>query len=143
MKIFAAAVALVLTAMAAMAADYPAPKQGEWTARNFKFHTGETLPEVKLHYTTIGDPGGMPVDAQYLLLSEGLGIRHVRLIIGNSMGGMHAWLWGEKHPDFMDALVPMAAQPTAMAARNWMLRRMMLEAIRSDPEYDNGNYVNQ
>jgi homoserine O-acetyltransferase len=83
------------------------------------------------------------VDAQYRLLSEGLGIRHVRLIIGNSMGGMHAWLWGEKYPSYMDALVPMASQPTAMASRNWMLRRMMLETIRNDPDYNNGNYATQ
>jgi homoserine O-acetyltransferase len=83
------------------------------------------------------------VDAQYRLLSEGLAIRHVRAIIGNSMGGMHAWLWGQKYPDFMDALVPMAAQPTAMAARNWMLRRMMIETIRNDPDYNDGNYVKQ
>jgi homoserine O-acetyltransferase len=65
----------------------------------------------------------------------------VRLIIGNSMGGMHVWLWGEKHPDYMDALVPMAAQPSAMAARNWMLRRLMLETIRNDPTYAGGNYT--
>jgi homoserine O-acetyltransferase len=83
------------------------------------------------------------VDAQYRLLSEGLGIRHVRLIIGNSMGGMHAWLWGEKYLSYMDALVPMASQPTAMASRNWMLRRMMLETIRNDPDYNNGNYTTQ
>ena len=83
------------------------------------------------------------VDAQYRLLSEGLGIRHVRLIIGNSMGGMNVWLWGEKYPDYMDALVPMASQPTAMASRNWMLRRMMLETIRNDPDYNNGNYTTQ
>jgi homoserine O-acetyltransferase len=194
----------------ASAADYPAPKQGEWIARDFKFHTGETMAQVRLHYTTVGEPGGIPivvlhgsggsaqrmltpafagqlfgpgqpfdatkyyivipdalghgdsakpsdglkarfphydyadmVDAQYRLLSEGLGIRHVRLIIGNSMGGMNVWLWGEKHPDYMDALVPMAAQPTAMASRNWMLRRMMLETIRNDPDYDNGNYTAQ
>lgn len=57
------------------------------------------------------------VDAQYRLLTEGLGLHHVRLIIGNSMGGMHAWLWGEKYPGYMDALVPMASQPTAMASR--------------------------
>src|SRR5438270_321865 len=74
---------------------------------------------------------------------EGLGIRHVRLIIGNSMGGMNVWLWGERYPDYMDALVPMAAQPTAMASRNWMLRRMMLETIRSDPDYNGGNYTTQ
>ena len=83
------------------------------------------------------------VDAQYRLLSEGLGIPHVRLIIGNSMGGMNAWLWGEKYPGYMDTLVPMASQPTAMASRNWMLRRMMLEVIRNDPDYNNGNYVTQ
>ena len=83
------------------------------------------------------------VAAQYRLLTEGLGVKHLRLIIGNSMGGMHAWLWGEKYPGFMDALAPMASQPTAMAARNWMMRRLMLETIRSDPEYNNGNYTTQ
>jgi homoserine O-acetyltransferase len=69
------------------------------------------------------------VEAQHRLLTEGLGIKHVRLIIGNSMGGMHTWLWGEKHPDYMDILVPMAAQPTPMASRDWMLRRLMIEAF--------------
>ncbi len=207
MKIFSAIGALVLGLLAtvASAADYPAPKQGEWIARDFKFHTGEAMPELRLHYTTIGESTGMPVvvlhgsggsaanmltpafagelfgagqpldatkyyiilpdalghgksskpsdglktkfprydyadmvDAQYRLLSEGLGIRHVRLVIGNSMGGMNTWLWGEKYPGYMDALVPMASQPTAMASRNWMLRRMMLETIRNDPDYNNG-----
>ena len=76
------------------------------------------------------------VDAQYRLVKEGLGIKHLRLVIGNSMGGMHTWLWGVKYPDFMDVLVPMASQPTAMAARNWMLRRMMIETIRNDPDYN-------
>ncbi len=204
------ALALMLQPLAAAAADYPAPKQGEWIARDFKFHTGETMAELKLHYTTVGDPAGMPVmvlhgsggsaasmltpafagelfgpgqpfdaakyyiiipdalghgksakpsdglktkfpqydyadmvDAQYRLLAEGLGIRHVRLIIGNSMGGMNVWLWGEKYPGYMDALVPMASQPTAMASRNWMLRRMMLETIRNDPDYKDGNYTVQ
>lgn len=204
------AVAFVLASCSAMAADYPAPKEADWTARDFKFHTGEVMPEVRLHYTTIGEPTGQPVlvlhgsggsaknmltadfagqlfgpgqpldaakyyiiipdsighgksskpsdglkakfpqydyadmvDAQYRLLTEDLGIRHVRLIIGNSMGGMHTWLWGEKYPGYMDALVPMASQPTAMASRNWMLRRMMLELIRNDPEYNNGNYTKQ
>ncbi len=202
--------ALMLLCVPASAADYPAPKQGEWIARDFKFHTGETLAEVKLHYTTVGAPSGIPivvlhgsggsaqrmltrefagelfgpgqpfdaskyyiivpdalghggsakpsdglktrfprydyadmVDAQYRLLSEGFGIRHVRLIIGNSMGGMNVWLWGERYPDYMDILVPMAAQPTAMASRNWMLRRMLLETIRNDPDYDGGNYTAQ
>jgi len=83
------------------------------------------------------------VEAQYRLLTEGLGIRHLRLVMGNSMGGMETWLWGEMHPDYMDALVPMASQPTAMASRNWMLRRLMVEAIRNDPEWKNGDYTTQ
>ena len=203
-------VALVLLSAVASAAEYPAPRQGDWVAHDFRFHTGEVMSEVRLHYTTIGDPSGIPIvvlhgsggsannmltaafagelfgpdqpldakkyfiiipdalghgsssrpsdglrakfpqynysdmiDAQYRLLSEGLGIQHVRLIIGNSMGGMNAWLWGEKYPGYMDVLVPMASQPTAMASRNWMLRRMMLESIRRDPEYNNGNYTAQ
>lgn len=197
-------------ASAAFAADYPAPKQGEWVARDFKFHTGEVMPELRLHYTTIGDPSGIPVvvlhgttgsaqsmltpafagelfgtgqaldatkyyiilpdgighgksskpsdglktkfpkynyddmvDAQYRLLKDGLGIKHVRLIIGNSMGGMHTWIWGGKYPDYADALVPMAAQPTEMASRNWMMRRLLIETIRNDPDYNNGNYTAQ
>jgi len=81
--------------------------------------------------------------AQHRLLTEGLGIRHVRLVIGNSMGGMLTWLWGATHPDFMDAIVPMAAQPTAMSGRNWMLRRMMIETIRRDPAYQGGDYSSQ
>jgi homoserine O-acetyltransferase len=191
-----------------MAADYPAPKEGDWVAKDFKFHTGETMPELKLHYTTVGAPTGQPVlvlhgsggsaatmltpgfagemfgpgqpldaskyyiiipdgighgkslkpsdglktafpkydyadmvDAQYRLVAEGLGIKHLRLVIGNSMGGMHSWIWGERYPQMMDALVPMASQPTAMAARNWILRRAMIETIRNDPDYNNGNYT--
>jgi homoserine O-acetyltransferase len=83
------------------------------------------------------------VEAQYRLVKEGLGIRHLRLVIGNSMGGMHTWLWGVKYPDYMDALVPMASQPSEMASRNWMLRRLMIETVRSDPEYSGGNYTAQ
>ena len=196
--------ALALTSFAALAADFPAPKQGDWIAKDFKFHTGETMPELRLHYTTVGEPGGQPVlvlhgsggsaatmltpgfagelfgpgqpldaakyyiiildgighgksqkpsdgmktafpkyDAQYRLVTEGLGLKHLRLVIGNSMGGMHTWIWGVKYPQAMDALVPMAAQPTEMSARNWMLRRMMLETIRNDPDYKGGNYTAQ
>jgi homoserine O-acetyltransferase len=204
------AVVFAMTSFAALAADYPAPKQGDWIAKDFKFHTGETMPELRLHYATVGEPSGQPVlvlhgsggssasmltptfagelfgpgqpldaskyyiiipdglghgqsskpsdamktafpkydyadmvDAQYRLVKEGLGIKHLRLVIGNSMGGMHTWLWGVKYPDFMDALVPMASQPTAMAARNWMLRRMMIETIRNDPDYNEGKYTAQ
>jgi homoserine O-acetyltransferase/O-succinyltransferase len=206
----AAIFGLVMISLAANAADYPAPKEGAWIARDFRFHTGEVLPEVRLHYRTIGKPEGIPVvvlhgtgssglsmltpafagelfgpgqpldaekyfiilpdalghgnstkpsdgmktkfpqynyadmvDAQYRLVAEGLGIKHVRMIIGNSMGGMNVWLWGEKYPGYMDVLVPMASQPTAMASRNWILRRIMLESIRHDPEYANGNYTTQ
>ncbi|WP_407160641.1 alpha/beta fold hydrolase [Bradyrhizobium sp. STM 3557] len=202
--------ALALTSAGAMASDYPTPREGEFIAKDFKFHTGETLPELRLHYTTLGEPTGQPVlvlhgsggsaasmltptfagvlfgkdqpldasryyiiipdgighgksskpsdglktrfpaydyadmvDAQHRLLTEGLGIKHVRLVIGNSMGGMHSWLWGTRYPDFMDALAPMASQPTAMAARNWMLRRIMLDTIRNDPDYNGGNYASQ
>jgi homoserine O-acetyltransferase/O-succinyltransferase len=205
-----AGAALSLSAFAAAAADYPAPKQASYVAKDFQFHTGEVLPEVRLHYRTIGEPSGEPVvvlhgtggsgasmltpafagelfgagqpldakkyfiilpdavghggstkpsdglkasfpkynsddmvDAQYRLLTEGLGLKHVRLVIGNSMGGMHTFLWGGKYPEYMDALVPMASQPTEMAARNWMLRRLMIETIRQDPTYNNGEYAAQ
>ncbi len=194
----ALAAAFAITSFAALAADYPAPKQGDWIAKDFKFHTGETIPELRLHYTTVGEPTGQPVlvlhgsggsaasmltpafagelfgpgqpldaskyyiiipdgmktafprydyedmvDAQYRLVKEGLGIKHLRLVIGNSMGGMHSWIWGVKYPQAMDVLVPMASQPTEMASRNWMLRRMMLETIRNDPDYNGGNYTKQ
>ncbi|KFE57996.1 alpha/beta fold hydrolase [Pseudomonas syringae] len=80
------------------------------------------------------------VQAQYRLLTEGLGIKHLRLVMGNSMGGMQTWMWGQSWPDMMDALVPMASQPTAMSARNWILRRMMIESIKQDPAWNEGNY---
>jgi homoserine O-acetyltransferase/O-succinyltransferase len=199
-----------LGGFAATAADYPAPKEGDWVARDFKFHTGDVMPELRLHYRTIGDPSheaviilhgttgsgvsmltpayagellgpGQPLDAskyfivlpdavghgksskpsdgmrtkfprynyddmvaaQYRLVTEGLGIRHARLVTGNSMGGMNTWLWGEAYPDFMDALAPMAAQPTEMASRNWMMRRLITDAIRTDPDWHDGNYTTQ
>jgi homoserine O-acetyltransferase/O-succinyltransferase len=199
-----------VTSLAAMAADYPPPKQGDFIVHDFKFHSGEVMPELKLYYTTVGEATGQPVlvlhgsggsaasmltpafagelfgagqpldaskyyivipdgighgksskpsdgmktafpkydyddmvEAQARLVKEGLGIKHLRLVIGNSMGGMQSWLWAEKYPDMMDAVVPMASQPTAMAARNWILRRMMLETIRNDPDYNNGNYTQQ
>src|SRR3954463_9465555 len=184
--------AFIALPFAALAADYPAPKQGEWVARDFKFHAGETMAEVRLAYTTVGEPSGEPVlvlhgtsqraaamltpafagelfgknqpldatkyfiiipdsvghgsstkpsdglrtkfphynyddmvEAQHRLLTEGLGIKRVRLVMGNSMGGMQTWMWGVEHPDEMDALVPMASQPTQMSSRNWMMRRMI------------------
>jgi homoserine O-acetyltransferase len=197
-------------ALAQGAAAFPAPREASWVARDFRFHTGDVFPELKLHYRTIGDPGGEPVvvlhgtagsganmlgagfagqlfgpgqplDASkhfiilpdtlgaggsakpsdglrarfprynyddmvlalHLLLTEGLGVRRVRLIIGNSMGGMLAWVWGTTYPDFADALVPMASQPTAMSSRNWLMRRMIIDGIRNDPAYQGGNYTTQ
>jgi homoserine O-acetyltransferase len=202
--------AILLMSGVADAADYPVPKEADWIARDFKFHTGEVMPQLRLHYTTIGEATGQPVmilhgtggsakslltskfagelfgpgapldaskyfiilpdavghgrsskpsdglrmkfpqydyadmvEGEYRLIREGLGIRHLRLVMGNSMGGMETWLWGEMHPDFMDALVPMASQPTPMASRNWMLRRLMIESIRNDPAWNNGNYTAQ
>ena len=83
------------------------------------------------------------VMAQYRLLTDGLGIRHLRLVIGSSMGGMQTWIWGETYPDFMDGLVPMASLPAAMSGRNWMMRRMLIEAIRQDPDWNGGEYLAQ
>ena len=204
----AAAVSLVV--LPAVAADYPAPQQADWIAKDFRFHTGEVMPELRLHYTTVGAPTGEPVlllhgtagsgtgfltpafagelfgegqpldarkyfiilpdaigagkstkpsdglrakfplynytdmvVAQHRLVTEGLGIKHLRLVIGNSMGGMQTWMWGEMYPGLMDALVPMAAQPTAMASRNWMMRRMITDAVRNDPAWKNGDYTEQ
>ena len=193
-----------------MAADYPAAREADFVARDFRFHTGQVMPEMRVHYTTIGDPSGEPVlvlhgtggtgtgflsptfagelfgagqpldaskyfiilpdaigagksskpsdglrakfpvynyadmvEAQYRLVTEGLGLKRLRLVLGNSMGGMETWTWGVAHPGFMDGLVPMASQPTAMAARNWMLRRLMIESIRQDPAYMGGDYQTQ
>jgi homoserine O-acetyltransferase/O-succinyltransferase len=83
------------------------------------------------------------VDAQYRLLTEHLGVKKLRLVIGNSMGGMQTWIWAQKYPDFMDIAVPMASLPTEMAGRNWMMRRLIIDSIRSDPEWVNGNYTKQ
>lgn len=202
--------ALALFSVEVRAADFPKPQEGAWTARDFRLHTGETRPELKLRYVTIGAPTGQPVlvlhgsagsaasmltpafagelfgagqpldaakyyviipdgighgqsskpsdglrtkfprydyedmvEAHHRLLTEGLKVSHLRLVIGNSMGGMHTWLWAEKYPDFMDAAVPMASQPTAMASRNWMMRRLITDSIRHDPDWHEGNYATQ
>ena len=83
------------------------------------------------------------VSAQYRLLTEGLNLKHVRMVLGNSMGGMQTWLWGIQHPNYMDILVPMAAMPSEMSGRNWMMRRLIIDAIRNDPDWMNGNYTQQ
>ena len=83
------------------------------------------------------------VDLQHAVVTEGLGIDHVRLILGYSMGGMNVWTWGERFPEFADALIPMAALPGPMAGRNWMLRKMLVESVRTDPAWMNGDYTEQ
>lgn len=202
--------ATALLAFTAAAADFPAPKQGTWTVRDFRFHDGIVLPELKLAYRTVGEPTGEPVlvlhgttgssasmlspafagelfgagqpldatryyiilpdaigtgasskpsdgmrmafpkynyddmvDAQYRLVREHLGVKHLRLVIGNSMGGMQTWMWAQKYPGFLDVAVPMASLPAPMSGRNWMLRRMLTESIRRDPAWNNGNYTQQ
>ena len=198
------------TGSVARAASYPTPRAGDWVVRDFRFHTGEVLPELRLHYTTVGAPTGEPVLilhgtigsgdgfltprfagelfgpgqpldasryyvvlpdaigggkssrpsdglrtrfprynyddivlAQYRLLTEHLGVRHLRLVLGNSMGGMQTWMWAQCYPDFVDIAVPMASLPAEMSGRNWMLRRLIIDSIRNDPEWMNGNYTRQ
>jgi len=199
------------------AAAYPAPTEGDFTIKNFKFASGETLPELRIHYRTFGTPrsdakgvvrnavlvmhgtggnGGnlvraefagelfapgqlldatkyfivLPddighghsskpsdglhahfphygyrdmIEAEYRLLTQGLKVNHARLIMGTSMGGMHTWMWGELHPKFMDALMPLASLPTQISGRNRVWRRLVIDAIRNDPAWANGEYQSQ
>jgi homoserine O-acetyltransferase/O-succinyltransferase len=212
---------LILAAVLALgrtsAAQYPTPVQGDVVLKDFNFRSGETLPELRLHYRTVGrperDPQGIVrnavlimhgtggsgaqfirpefagklfgpgalldaaryfiilpdgighgqsskpsdglrrrfprygyldmVEAQYRLLTEGLGINHLRLVMGTSMGGMHTWLWGERYPTFMDALMPLASLPTQISGRNRVWRRIVIDAIQNDPEWRGGDYSSQ
>lgn len=196
-----------LWTLATSAADYPAPQEGSWVARDFRFHTGEVMPELRLHYRTIGAPGGEPVvvlhgtagsgasmltpafagelfgagqpldtathfiilpdaighgrsskpsdglharfpryaygdmvRAEYRLVTERLGVRHLRLVMGTSMGCMHSWIWAETWPALMDGIVPLACIPTAIAGRNRLWRKAAMDAIRSDPAWAGGEY---
>ena len=81
------------------------------------------------------------VEAQHRLLVEHLGVTHLRLVMGTSMGGMHSWVWGERYPDFSDGIVPLASAPTGIAGRNRIIRHMAMEDIRSDPEWKGGEYT--
>jgi homoserine O-acetyltransferase len=83
------------------------------------------------------------VDAHYRLLSEHLDVRHLRAVIGNSMGGMETWIFASRYPDYMDVAVPMACFPTEMSSRNWMLRRLITDSIRNDPDWKDGQYTQQ
>jgi homoserine O-acetyltransferase/O-succinyltransferase len=205
----------------ATAADFPKPIEADVILKEFKFDSGQTLPELKVHYRTLGrpthDPDGkvtnavlilhgtggagsnfveggggelfagelfgkrQPLDAaryylilpdgighgksskpsdglrarfprygyedmiraQYRLLTEGLRVDHLRLVLGTSMGGMHAWLWGQRYPEFVDAVVPLASLPTQVSGRNRMWRKVIIDAIRTDPEWKSGDYEAQ
>jgi homoserine O-acetyltransferase len=191
--------------------------QGDYVVRDFRFDNGQTLPELKLHYRTLGtlrkDPSGRALNAVYIMhgttgtgasllvpqfvgelfgpgqlldtaqyyvilpdgighgdsskpsdglharfpkygyrdmvradyamLAEGLGVNHLRLLMGTSMGGMHTWLWGEMYPDFMDALMPLASLPGPISGRNRIWRKLIIDAIRTDPEWAGGDYTAQ
>jgi homoserine O-acetyltransferase/O-succinyltransferase len=214
---------LLATAFLALAAargqapaSYPAT-EGDYLARDFKFKSGEQLPELRLHYRTLGklarDAQGRPtnavlilhgtggssqqflrpqfagelfgpgrlldinryfiilpdgvghgksskpsdgmlahfpqydyddmVAAQHLLVTAGLGVQHLRLIFGTSMGCMHSFVWAETYPDFMDALMPMACLPVEIAGRNRVWRKMLMDAIRKDPAWNGGEYKDE
>ena len=207
----------LLAATRLLASNYPAPTEGDFVIRDFRFQSDELLPEVRMHYRTFGSPqrdesgvvrnavlilhgtGGSStqflraefagelfgprqmldatryfiiipdnlghgqstkpsdglrakfpkygyrdmIEAQRRLLVDGLGVSHLRLVLGTSMGGMHTWLWGQLHPDFMDALMPLASLPTQISGRNRVWRRLIIDAIRTDPEWQNGNYQKQ
>jgi homoserine O-acetyltransferase len=209
--------AVLVFAAASGEAAVPRASEADFVMRDFRFGTGETLPELRIHYRTLGAPrrnargavdnavmilhgttgtgrqflseafagvlfgpgqlldvtryyvilpdgighGGSskPSDglrarfpgytyddmiaAQYRLLTDGLGVEHLRLLLGTSMGAMHAWMWAEQHPDFADGWVPLAALPAPIAGRNRAWRRMIAEAIRSDPEWKGGDYQKQ
>ncbi len=208
---------ILVTAVSTSAAEYPAPASGDHVIHGFRFASGETMPELRIHYRTIGTPRrdgrgavsnavlilhgttgsganflrpefagelfgeGQPLDArhfflilpdgighgdsskpsdglharfphygyrdmieaQHRMLTDGLKVGHLRLIMGTSMGGMHTWLWGSAHPEFMDALLPLASLPTQISGRNRAWRRIIIDAIRNDPAWEHGDYKRQ
>jgi homoserine O-acetyltransferase len=201
-------------AAAETSAGAPRVSEGDFVIRDFHFASGETLPELRLHYTVLGKPHRDPrgrvdnavlimhgtggsghsllnehfagvlfgkgqlldsakyfiilpdgighgksskpsdglhahfpqygyadmVAAQYALVTQGLQVDHLRLVMGTSMGCMHTFLWGETHPDFMDALMPLACLPVQIAGRNRLWRKLVIEAIRDDPDWQQGDY---
>jgi homoserine O-acetyltransferase len=216
-RLLSAACGLAALVLSSAAFAQPAPVEGDFTARDFTFSSGQSLPELRLHYRTLGQPrrgadgrvenavlllhgtggtGGqflspqfaselfgpgqpldtaryyiiMPdnlghggstkpsdglrarfpeygyadmVEAQRRLLTGGLGVDRLRLILGTSMGCMHIFVWGEAHPDFADALMPLACEPTAIVGRNRLWRAMLQDGIRSDPAWMGGDYETQ
>ncbi len=83
------------------------------------------------------------VNLQHRLVTEHLGIKHLRLVLGNSMGGMHVWMWAQQYPEMIDTAVPMASSPGEMSGRNWITRRLLIDSIRNDPAWQGGDYTTQ
>jgi homoserine O-acetyltransferase len=106
-------------------------------------HGGSSKPSDGMHAHFPKYTYDDMVDAQHELLTKGLGVDHMRLIMGTSMGCMHSWVWGERYPAFMDGLVPLACAPTQIAGRNRMMRTMIMDFIRDDPGYKSGDYIAQ
>ena len=106
-------------------------------------HGGSSKPSDGLHARFPKYTYDDMVDAQHELLTKGLGVNHVLLVMGTSMGCMHSWVWGERYPDFADGLVPLACIPSPIAGRNRMMRTMIMDAIRNDPGYNGGDYTTQ
>jgi homoserine O-acetyltransferase/O-succinyltransferase len=197
--------------------NYPQPQEGDYLIHDFHFKSGETLPELRMHYLTLGSPardaaghttnavlilhgtGGQgrgflspifagvlfgpgqlldatryfiilpdnighgksskPSDgmhahfpqyeyadmiaAQHELLEKGLGVNHLRLVMGTSMGCMHSWMWGESYPQAMDALMPLACLPVPIAGRNRIWRKMVIDGVRQDPDWKGGDYTTE
>ncbi|MGH9783651.1 MAG: alpha/beta fold hydrolase, partial [Terriglobia bacterium] len=210
-------VAILICAAAPLPAQFPTPAEGDFIVRDFRFKSGETLPELRIHYRTIGQPArdaqgrvtnavlllhgtggsgtnflvprfsqvlfgpGQLLDArryyliipdsigngrsskpsdglrmrfphyeyddavalQYRLVTEHLGVSHLRLLLGTSMGCMHSWVWGVTYPDFMDAMMPITCYTVELGGLNRMRRKMMQDVIRNDPEWKDGNYTAQ
>jgi homoserine O-acetyltransferase len=106
-------------------------------------HGASSKPSDGMHARFPHYGYGDMITAEYRLVTQGLGINHLRLVMGTSMGGMHTWLWGERYPDFMDALMPLASLPVQIAGRNRMTRRMVIDSITKDPAWNNGEYKEQ
>jgi homoserine O-acetyltransferase len=104
-------------------------------------HGGSSKPSDGLHARFPRYGYRDMVRAQHQLLTDGLKVDHLRLVMGTSMGGMQTWLWGETHPEFMDALMPLASLPVPIAGRNRIMRRMIIDSIRNDPEWKGGEYA--
>jgi homoserine O-acetyltransferase/O-succinyltransferase len=201
----------------AQGSDYPAAVEADYLIKDFHFASGESLPQLRVHYRTFGKlhadvhgvvrnavlimhgtggsgaslvraefagelfGPGQPLDAtryfivlpdgighgksskpsdglrarfphygysdmvqaEFLLLTAGLKVNHARLVMGTSMGGMHTWMWGERYPQFMDALMPLASLPTQVSGRNRVWRKTLIDAIRNDPDWKGGEYRTQ